>query len=180
MTLPENAPGGAVIADDHAIIRAGLRQIVSDAGLTVLAEAGDGLAALAAVRRHRPQLLTLDLAMPYAQGTEVYYEARRWSPETRIIVFTGLTSAGLLSDLVTGGVDGLFAKRGDPAELAQHLPIILAGGQVVAPEVSAILADGSALTELTARERQILALVAQGHANKAIAERLGVSAKTID
>lgn len=170
----------AVIADDHAMIRGGLRGLIEAEGLRVVAEAGDGLQAISEVQRHRPTLLTLDVAMPFAQGVEIYHEARRWSPDTRIVVFTGLTSAGLLSELVTAGVDGLFMKRGDPQGMAGHLPVILAGGKVIAPEVTAFLEDNSAAADLTARERQILTLVASGQSNREIAERLGVSPKTVD
>ena len=180
MSSTDDTKPTAVIADDHAMIRSGLRAILEQGGVDVVAEAEDGLAAIAAVRQHRPTLMTLDLAMPFAQGTEIFHEARRWAPDTRIVVFTGLTSGGLLSDLVTSGVDGLFMKRDDPGDLADSLSIILAGGKVIAPEVSALLADTSALVELTARERQILTLVAQGMANKEIATRLGVSFKTVD
>ena len=93
----------AVIADDHALIRQGITQILTSAGLTVVAEAENGLEAVAQVRSHEPDLLTLDIAMPYARGIEVFGEARRWSPDTRIVVFSGMTSAALIGELATAG-----------------------------------------------------------------------------
>jgi DNA-binding NarL/FixJ family response regulator len=171
----------AVIADDHALMRAGIAQILSDfCSMEVVGQAADGLRAIAMVRQHKPQLLTLDIAMPYAQGIEIFAEARRWSPDTKIVVFTGMTSAGLLAELVSSGVDGLFMKRGDMEVFQKSIPLILQGGVVIAPEVKAFLEENPDSTELTARERQILSLVASGNSNKEIAERLGVSAKTVD
>jgi DNA-binding NarL/FixJ family response regulator len=171
----------AIVADDHKLLRDGIKQILlSIDSITVVAEACDGLEAISLVRRHTPDLLTLDMAMPYAQGLEIYEEVRRWSPETRVIVFTGLTSIGLLSELVTAGVDGLFAKRGDPDQLMESVPIILNGGKVIAPEIVELLENREPTASLTARERQILSLVATGRSNKEIASRLGVSLKTVD
>ena len=128
--LPEIS-ATAIVADDHKLLRDGIKQILESLdGISIVAEARDGLEAISLVRQHKPGLLTLDMAMPYAQGLEIYEEVRRWSPDTRIIVFTGLTSLGLLSELVTAGVDGLFAKRGDPDKLRESVPVILSGGSV--------------------------------------------------
>ena len=148
--------------------------------MDVVAEAADGLEAISLVRQHRPTLLTLDIAMPYAQGIEIYTEVRRWSPDTLVVVFTGLTSVRLLSELVSAGVDGLFMKRGDPDRLAESLPLILNGARIIAPEIVEFLKKDEASVELTTRERQILSLVATGSSNKEIADRLGVSFKTVD
>lgn len=148
--------------------------------VTIVAEAENGLEAISLVRQHRPGVLTLDIAMPYAQGIEIYGEVRRWSPDTRIIVFTGLTAIGLLSELVAAGVDGLFMKRGDPAHFADGLKLILRGAKVISPDVLALLEDRETSVELTARERQILSLIATGCSNKEIATRLGLSLKTVD
>ncbi|MEM7693480.1 MAG: response regulator transcription factor [Pseudomonadota bacterium] len=169
----------AVIADDHAIVRHALRDVVAAAGGRVVDEAADGLEAVAKAKQHRPALMLLDLAMPLADGGAVFLEVRRWSPQTRFIVFTGQTSRQQLSRLIADGVHGLFMKASDPAKIAQALPTILRGGQVIADEVRAMVGD-QAPTTLTAREAQVLALIAKGHTNKAIAEALGVSFKTVD
>lgn len=171
----------AIIADDHAMLRDGIKQILGAAGtISIVGEAENGLEAISLVRQHKPDLLTLDIAMPYAQGIEIYGEVRRWSPDTRIVVFTGLTAVGLLSELVAAGVDGLFMKRGDPESLGKAIPLILRGGKVIAPEILELLEDREDGVELTARERQILSLVSTGCSNREIGERLGVSLKTVD
>ncbi|MEL6620806.1 MAG: response regulator transcription factor [Pseudomonadota bacterium] len=169
----------AVIADDHAMIRQGIRQILTSAQVDVVAEAADGLEAIAMVRKHRPAVLTLDLAMPYSRGIEVFGEARRWSPDTRIIVFSGLTSSGLLGQLAEAGADAIFLKREDLNAFSDAIPGIIAGQSIHGPGVAELLetSQGSALT---AREHQIVGLVVQGLNNREIGERLGVSTKTVD
>jgi DNA-binding NarL/FixJ family response regulator len=171
----------AVVADDHALVRSGIKDILRSTGrVGIVAEAENGIEAISLVRQQKPHLLTLDIAMPYAQGIEIYGEVRRWSPETRIVVFTGLTAVGLLSELVAAGVDGLFMKRGDPVHLENGIRLILRGAKVISPDVLELLEDKQTSVELTDRERQILSLIASGCSNKEIAERLGVSLKTVD
>lgn len=170
----------AVIADDHGMIRQGIRQILGSAGVDVISEAENGLEAIAQVRRHQPDLLTLDIAMPYARGIEVFVEARRWSPETRIIVFSGMTSTGLLSELAAAGAEAIFLKRESLSDFADAIPRVLTGERILGPGISDLLAGSQTGENLTARERQILSLVTQGLGNKEIAERLGVSSKTVD
>ena len=176
----------AVIADDHAIVRAGLRTaletpgMVETDGIAVVAEAGDGLQAISAVRQHRPHLLLLDVQMPHAGGLEVLLEARRWSPDTKIVILTGVMSVGKISELVSSGVDGLFSKGEDNTELYRQLPNILRGRRHIAASLVAMLEDAPDAPDLTARERQTLNLIVAGQSNKEIAETLGISAKTVD
>ena len=169
----------AVIADDHPMIRQGLAQLLRSAGISVVAEAADGLEAIAMVRRHKPTVLLLDVAMPYARGIEVFGEARRWSPDTRIIVFSGMTSAGLIGELAHAGADGIFLKREDLTALAAAIPTILNGQKTYGPGVATLL-EASGKTDVTAREREVLGLVSQGLSNRHIGDRLGISAKTVD
>jgi DNA-binding NarL/FixJ family response regulator len=176
----------AVIADDHAIVRAGLRTaletpgMVETDGIAVVAEAADGLQAISAVRQHRPHLLLLDVQMPHAGGLEVLLEARRWSPDTKIVILTGVMSVGKISELVSSGVDGLFSKGEDNTELYRQLPNILRGRRHIAASLVAMLEDAPDSPDLTARERQTLNLIVAGQSNKEIAETLGISAKTVD
>jgi len=170
----------AVIADDHPMIRDAIGQLLKAAGVNVVAQAHDGLEAIAQVRAHLPALLTLDIAMPHAHGIDVLVEARRWSPETRILVFSGMNSAGLYRQIVAAQADGVFVKHGAIELLADAIPRILSGEQIIAPEVMEYLDQARDGPDLTLREHQVLSQLAQGFSNKTIAERLGVSAKTID
>jgi len=171
----------AIIADDHSLVRNALRTVLDQIdGLSVVAEAANGLEAIAAAKAHKPSLLLLDHAMPYAHGVEVFAEVRRWSPETRIIVLTGLTAAGLLREFVDAGVDGLFLKRGDEQDLVRAIPDVLAGTRRIAPEIEQIIAMAGPAQSLTRREMQILDRIARGETNAEIAEVLNISPKTVD
>lgn len=176
----------AVIADDHAIVRGGIKQaiatpgVIEPDGIEVLAEAENGLEAIAATRKHKPDLLFLDVQMPFAGGLEVVLEIRRWCPQTRIVVLTGVTGRGLLRDLQKARVQGLFSKGDDNSELFARLPGILRGQSFVAASLQDLLDRDDEDAELTARESQILNLILRGQSNRDMAETLGISPKTVD
>ncbi len=176
----------AVIADDHAIIRdalsAALRNEDALGGqkIEIVATAENGIEAIVAVRKHRPELLILDVTMPHAGGTEVLLEARRWSPETRVVVFTGIEARGKIAELVEIGADGVFCKSDDMGEVIRALPRILEGGRIVCSRFVAMLEEAGDLEPLTDRERQVLSQVVTGRTNREIGEALGISIKTVD
>jgi DNA-binding NarL/FixJ family response regulator len=171
----------AIIADDHAIVRRSLGEILAAIGtVEVVAEAANGLETIALVKQHKPDLLLLDAAMPLARGVQVYGEVRRWSPDTKVAVVTGFTATGMLADWLAAGVDGLFLKSAEPEEMQRGFTEILAGGKFVAQEVSDKIAAEPDREELTAREREVLALIAAGHQNVAIGEKLFISPKTVE
>ncbi|MEL6202125.1 MAG: response regulator transcription factor [Pseudomonadota bacterium] len=170
-----------IVADDHMMLRNGMCELLHEhGGVEIVGQAETGIEAISLVKQFRPTIMSLDIGMPFAQGIDVFVEARRWSPDTKVIVFTGMTSHGLLGELVSAEVDGLFMKNGDLDHLVKAIPLILSGARVISPDVTAILEDVQDGPDLTPRERQILSLVARGYANREIGERLGVSAKTID
>lgn len=171
----------AVVADDHKLLRAGIIQILSSQpDIEVVAEATDGLATIVAAKKYKPDLLTLDIAMPHAQGISVVTEVQRWSPETRIVIFTGITSANLLSEMVHAGVHGIFTKRGDITEFEEAIPTILRGATVLSTDARAITDNADVERNLTRRERQILSQICAGHSTKQIADSFSISAKTVD
>lgn len=149
-------------------------------GIEIVAEAADGIGAIALARKHRPALITLDVAMPKAAGMEVFGEVRRWSPDTKIAVITGFTSQGLLASWVQAGADGLFLKTCDAAELREGIENILDGQNVIQHEIQQALQDFKDPDSLTKRERQVLHLVAEGRTSADIADRLSISRKTVD
>ncbi|MFT5489152.1 MAG: DNA-binding NarL/FixJ family response regulator, partial [Alphaproteobacteria bacterium] len=176
----------AIIADDHEIVRSGLRAaletpgVVDDPPITVVAEAADGFETLAAAKQHRPDLLLLDLTMPLSGGAEIFNEIRRWSPETKVVVFSSVTAPGVLAQLIEAGVDGMFAKGGSNALLYEKLPLILRGGRFIAPDCLALIEDAPPQTDLTPREQQTLQMVLRGRTTKEIAGAQGISPRTAE
>ncbi|MEM0900809.1 MAG: response regulator transcription factor [Pseudomonadota bacterium] len=176
----------AIIADDHGIVRDGFRSalekpgMVEAAGLHVLSEAANGVEAIEQVKFNRPNLLLLDISMPMASGAEILTDIKRWSPDTKIVVITAVTSPGLLASMVEQGVDGLFSKASDNTELYEKLPIILRGGRHVAEPLAALIEVNEPAPDLSARERQTLNMVVAGKTNAEIADLMGISPRTAE
>ena len=119
-------------------------------------------------------------SMPLAGGVEVLVEVRRWSPDTKVVVLTGVSAVGLVSELIEAGVDGLFSKASANEEMYEKLPNILRGRRHIAKQFLDILEENPKAVILTDRERQTLNLIIRGRSNKEIAEGLGISVKTVD
>lgn len=175
-----------VIADDHQMIRDGLQTTLTkvttlhDIPFTVVAEADNGLAALAAVKQHKPNLIFLDISMPLATGAEIINDITRFSPDTIIVVFTGVVAPGLLATMVESGAHGIFSKTADPDLLVAELPRLLANSHFIAPELLASIEQGRRSSSLTERERQTLNMILSGKSNKEMARLLSISPKTVD
>jgi len=176
----------AIIADDHDIVRDGLRAALLRPGLmigselSILAETSNGFDTLAAVKEHKPDLLLLDLTMPLSGGAEVFTDIRRWSPETKVVVYSSVSNPAILSMLVSAGVDGMFTKGGSNKLLYEKLPLILRGGRFIAPECMAIIEDHNDSVQLTGREQQTLHMILSGKSTKEIANLQGISPRTAE
>lgn len=176
----------AIIADDHDLIRSALRRAletpgsIEPDGIQVVHEAANGIDAVSAVKRFKPDLVLLDVSMPLASGAEVFEDIRRWSPDSRIVILTAVTSPGLLATIKDGGAAGLFSKAGSNEELFAQLPHILRGGTYIAESLSDIISKNDAHIALTARERQYLTMVLRGKSNADIADVMGISTKTAE
>lgn len=171
----------AIVADDHQIIRSGLVRLLNGMDrVTVVGEAADGVSAVSLAKKFKPDLMTLDIAMPHAQGIAVFTEVTRWSPKTRIAVFTGVTSAGLIRELYQAGANGIFTKRSDTDEIEQAIPLLLSGGRFISADAAKMIDAAGEQGPLTFREQQILSLIASGHTTRAMADSLGLSPKTVE
>jgi DNA-binding NarL/FixJ family response regulator len=175
-----------VIAEDLVLLREGISALLEDAGHEVVAAVSDGEALLAAVARHSPELAIVDVRLPPTQtdeGVRAALEARRRDPRTAIVILSQYVEERYAAELLSGGSRGvgylLKDRIADVGDFLGALRRVAAGGTAIDPEVvSQLLARrrrGDALDELTAREREVLALMAEGDANTAIAERLVIT-----
>ena len=178
-----------LIADDHAILREGVRALLrlSD-DVDVVGEAADGQAAIEACRTLDPDVVLMDVNMPGLGGLEATLEIRRDCPRTKILVLTQYADREYVARFLKAGVSGYVLKKAAGAELAAAIRAVYRGGLVLDPEVAREAVaephgspDQTAVDpydSLTDREKQVLRLVAEGKANKEIAEVLGISVKT--
>lgn len=174
-------PITAVIADDHAFTVTGISATLAETvGFDIVGTADNGIEAIMLIKKHRPDCAILDLSMPGANGLEVFVEARRWSPQTRVAIITGNPSPAIFAQLVQAGIDGIFLKSAPPDEICAGLGAVARGTRVIAAEIGAILDPGGDQANLTAREIEVLHGIARGLSNMQIADMLGVSPKTVD
>ncbi len=170
-----------LLADDHLIVRRGIADILTTIRNTkIIAEAENGLDAIALLKLHKPDMAVLDAAMPHAKGIEVLADCRRWSPATRVVLLTGFTSAGILREWLDAGVEGMLLKSSPEEDMITAFETVLMGGKYIAPDVQEILTDTPHIDQLTHREREVLSLIASGHQNKSIADRLSISKRTVE
>lgn len=178
-----------LIADDHTLVRDGVRALLAGAGdITVVAEAADGREAIEKARTTHPDVVLLDIAMPGLGGLESVPELRREAPNARILILTQYAQPEYVRRFLHLGVAGYVLKKAASAELIAAIRAVHRGGLVVDPAVAAdVLVDaarGHAVTSedpydtLTDRERQVLKLVAEGRSNKEVAAFLDISVKT--
>ena len=180
-----------VLADDHPLVRRGLRSVLEAVpGLCVAAEAGDGLEALRVVERVRPEVLVLDLAMPGLNGLDVLPIVRQRSPETRVVVLSMSSCEEFVLQALRGGAVGYVLKGCEPAEALEAVRRAAVGRRYLSPEISERAFDaysekaGAGPADphelLTPRERQALQLGAEGHTSAEVAARLAISPRTAE
>jgi two-component system response regulator NreC len=184
---PEEAPDRSirvVLADDHSLMRRGLRRLLDEEqDVQVIAEAGDLASAAQQVRRHRPQVLVLDLGMPDGSSIEAIGELRDRAPETQIVVLTSDDSPVFARRAIAAGAVGFVMKELADGELGPAVHAASRGEEYVGPRMAARLdAFAGTLTEnkLTQREAEVLRLIALGHTSVEIADKLQLSPRTIE
>jgi two-component system response regulator NreC len=172
-----------VLADDHAVVRSALRMLLdAEPGMEVVAEAGDVDGAIRYVRGHRPEVLILDLNMPGRASLEALPDISEASPQTRIVVLTMQSEPAFAREAMQAGVLGYILKEAADAELVKAVRLAAEGQTYLQPDLGARLAAEPAgpPDDLSARELEILRLIAFGHTNAEIAEQLVISVRTVE
>ena len=181
-----------VIAEDHTILREGLRSLLNQAkDFNIVGEAADGREALRYVEKLKPDLVLTDLSMPRMDGTDVIGAIKKQSPNTKVIALTIHRAEEYILATLRAGVDGYVLKEASYEELMMAIRSVLKGKHYLSPEISGKLIEGylegrktykldSLWETLTKREREILKLIAEGFKSKEIADYLCISVHTVE
>lgn len=172
-----------VLADDHALVLEGLQSLITaEPDMSVIASATDGERLLDAVQRFHPNVVITDIQMPYLDGLSSLEDIRRTSPQTRVLLLTAYTDGETLQTAVQAGADGLLLKTDPPDQTIQAIRQVMAG-QLVFPAAARrwLFPQPTATSAITlsARENEVLALVAQGMTNGQVAQFLTISTSTV-
>lgn len=174
-----------VIADDHPVVRAGICAELEQSGFEVVAQAANGREAIEMVRRHRPDILILDIMMPEMNGTEVLALLEQEpEPGMRVIALSALNNEAHMAAVMGAGAQGYILKEEAPETIAQAVEVVMRGLPWISPRLvaqfSRLVARGGAYDlELSRRERQILCLIARGMSNQEIGDSLSIAEQTV-
>jgi RNA polymerase sigma factor (sigma-70 family) len=191
-TSAAGAPIRVLLADDHTLMREGVRRILyADGGIEVVGEVGDGQAAVSETLARQPDVAVLDITMPGGGGLEAARQIRRQAPEVRILILSMHLQPEYLLESVRAGAHGYLVKDAAAAELVSAVRAVCAGDSYYSAAVSAQMSDllrrklegeevTNALERLSPREREVLRHIAEGASNKEIAGTLGISVRTVE
>ncbi|HEX7809626.1 MAG TPA: response regulator transcription factor [Thermoanaerobaculia bacterium] len=169
-----------LVVDDHSLVRTGVANIIShEPDLQVIAEAANGLEAVEAYEKYHPDVTLLDLRMPVMEGVEAVRQIRERDPLAKVIVLTTYDTDDDISRALKAGAKAYVLKDITADGLIQCIHDVLAGKTYLAPAAAAKLAEGLTHMSLTPRELSSLRLMADGKANKEIAQELGISERTV-
>lgn len=188
---PTAQPITIVLVDDHPIVRGGLKALLqTQTDFAVVGEAGDGLAALRLIDQCQPSIVVTDITMPGLTGLDVTLEIRKRSPRTQVVVLSMHTSEAFVGEALRNGARAYIVKDATLTDLVQAVREVVAGRRFVSPSISQqvieqYVARGKeqprqAYDTLTAREREVLHLVAEGCTNAEVGKRLFISPRTVE
>ena len=179
-----------LIADDHGIVREGLRRLLeAEEDLSVCGEAADGREVLEMVERHRPDCVVLDITMPRLGGLETLERIRRKHERIRVVLLSVHSDPPFIQSAVSLGADGYVLKHGRASEVLAAVRAVLSGGNYFSPPVAKEIVEqlrdpkkdaSEPFTLLSSREREVLHLIAEGLSAKEVASELEISTKTVE
>ena len=185
-----SAPVRVLLADDHTLVRAGIRALLNELpGVQVVAEAGDGREAVDLAKVHQPNLILMDISMKGLNGIEATAQLKREVPDVRVIILSMHASEEHVAQALRAGASGYMLKDAATQELALAVAAVMRGEAYLSPLISKQVvdsyvqrrgADTGPLDMLTSRQRQILQLIAEGKSTKQIAHLLNLSVKTVE
>ena len=169
-----------LLVDDHQIVRRGFRRILEDdPGIRVVGEAGNGMEAIALAEEQTPDVVVMDLAMPELDGIQATREIRRRLPKTSVLVLSMHADENYVRNAFDAGARGDLLKNAIEVDLATAVRTVASGRPYKSPGLAEHGGDPDSFNLLTAREKQVLQLIAQGKSNKEIANVLNVSVNTV-
>ncbi|MDB6018146.1 MAG: DNA-binding response regulator [Pedosphaera sp.] len=181
-----------LLVDDHPVVRRGIRSCLSNLDhLEIVGEAVDGKEAIAKVNELKPDIVLMDIDMPVMSGLEATRLLRSESPEIRVLILSVHSNKQYVLQIIQSGAQGYVLKDASPADLVRAIESVNGGEVFFSPDISQIVLnqylveagsddDESASKRLTSREREVLAMIAEGQSNKDMANRLGVGVRTIE
>jgi two-component system response regulator NreC len=175
-----------VLADDHVLVRQGLKSLLEREGFQVVAEASDGQEALRHVKSLQPEIAVMDISMPTLNGLNAAREVRRASPKTKTILLTQHDESQYIRDALEAGVKGYVLKSQVASDLVLAIRQVSLGQVYLSPGVSSAVMEAyqskseQSKNPLTLREGQVLQLIAEGKSTKDVASLLGISVKTAE
>lgn len=179
-----------LIADDHGLIRTGLRALLQEVKeISIVGEAEDGYTALRRIAEFKPDIVLMDISLPGLSGIEVTRQVREISPVTRVLMLTVHEDEGMLRESIRAGAYGYILKRAADAELIQAIQVVSQGHMYIYPSLTSALVKDispfaptpeSEIEVLTAREKEVLLLLSRGYTNRQIATEMNLSVRTVE
>ena len=169
-----------LIADDHAVVRRGLRSILQiEKDFQIVGEAANGIEAVEMARRLKPHVVIMDLIMPEKSGNEATAEILAELPQTRILLLTTFGTADDVAKALEAGATGALMKTSDESEIIAAIRTVATGGHAISDEIKRLMAENPPAPDLTPRQLEILNSMSRGYSNAEIAEVFGINEFTV-